>query len=403
MGMAASQARLLGLQARQSNLEYQGQQINQERTILSQQCTELYNSLLDMNVPTPPSTQDYTTVQYTGASGTIKYSFEPNDVKPGANNTYTVILTHTEFTNSLEKNSGYKTTSKGNKTINASAIAENVTGLTASQLRNYYREGGIPLSPNDTDIVEQDPTTGKYTIKCVEGTPIYSEDAEGDINLQIQGGGYTIGGFQAYELDEKIIADENLYEGYEEAIKNYGLKKSDGEPYEPKDFFVYFDDKGRTHFALQVDVKKATQEQDNTCLTYDYLLNGEVEKSEPFEDSMIKFDPSSGRITSIDIPSSRDEEGNVLSYTTINMTASTVTDELAYQDAYNKYEYAQYEYDRKQQEINAKTEIIQQQDRSLELRLQRLDNERKMITTEIEAVEKVINENIEGSYKTFNG
>ena len=39
MGLAASQARLLSLQARQSNLEYQGQQINQERTILSQQCT----------------------------------------------------------------------------------------------------------------------------------------------------------------------------------------------------------------------------------------------------------------------------------------------------------------------------------------------------------------------------
>ena len=64
MGMSASQARLLNLQARQSNLEYQGQQINQERSILSQQCTDLYNSLLNMTVPTPPSTQDFTTVQY---------------------------------------------------------------------------------------------------------------------------------------------------------------------------------------------------------------------------------------------------------------------------------------------------------------------------------------------------
>ena len=46
MGMAASQARLLTLQARQSDLEYQGQQINQERSVLSQQVTALYNSLL---------------------------------------------------------------------------------------------------------------------------------------------------------------------------------------------------------------------------------------------------------------------------------------------------------------------------------------------------------------------
>ena len=58
---------------------------------------------------------------------------------------------------------------------------------------------------------------------------------------------------------------------------------------------------------------------------------------------------------------------------------------------------------KKQQEINAKTEIIQQEDRNLELKLQRLDNERTQITTEIEAVDKVINDNIEGSYKTFSG
>jgi len=63
----------------------------------------------------------------------------------------------------------------------------------------------------------------------------------------------------------------------------------------------------------------------------------------------------------------------------------------------------QYEYDKAQQEVNHKTEIIQQEDRNLELKLQRLDNERTQITTEIEAVEKVIQENIESSYKTFSG
>ena len=64
MGMSASQARLLSLQARQSNLEYQGQQINQARTVLSQQATSLYNSLLAMTVPTPPSTTDFQTIEY---------------------------------------------------------------------------------------------------------------------------------------------------------------------------------------------------------------------------------------------------------------------------------------------------------------------------------------------------
>ena len=35
MGMAASQARFLGLTARKSNVEYQVQQINQQRTSLA--------------------------------------------------------------------------------------------------------------------------------------------------------------------------------------------------------------------------------------------------------------------------------------------------------------------------------------------------------------------------------
>ena len=87
----------------------------------------------------------------------------------------------------------------------------------------------------------------------------------------------------------------------------------------------------------------------------------------------------------------------------MKVSAKTVTDENAYQDAYAQYEYAKYEYDKTQQEINAKTEVIQQEDKRLELKLQRLDNERTQITTEIEAVEKVINDNIEASYKTFSG
>ena len=60
-------------------------------------------------------------------------------------------------------------------------------------------------------------------------------------------------------------------------------------------------------------------------------------------------------------------------------------------------------HDKKQQEINAKTSIVQQQDKNLELKLTRLDNERNAVNTEIEAVKKVVSDNIEKSYKTFSG
>ena len=64
---------------------------------------------------------------------------------------------------------------------------------------------------------------------------------------------------------------------------------------------------------------------------------------------------------------------------------------------------AQYEYDKKQQEINAKTEVIQQQDRNLELKLQRLDTERQQVTAEIDALKTVIKDNVDKSFKTFSG
>ena len=60
-------------------------------------------------------------------------------------------------------------------------------------------------------------------------------------------------------------------------------------------------------------------------------------------------------------------------------------------------------YDKKQEEINKQTEIIQQEDKNLELKLTRLDNERNAVNTEIEAVKKVIQDNIDKSYKTFSG
>ncbi len=45
MGLAASQGRYLSLSARQSDLEYQAQQINQQRMILSDQTEQLLNQI----------------------------------------------------------------------------------------------------------------------------------------------------------------------------------------------------------------------------------------------------------------------------------------------------------------------------------------------------------------------
>lgn len=493
MGMSASQARLLSLQARQSNLEYQGQQINQERTILSQQCTALYNSLLSMTVPTPPATTDYQTIKYTGELGATKYSFDANSIKPnGTGDTYTITMKEQKHGDSLQKNATIATvdTTKGSggfrgevintkaatqtnqtteiktgsfqedkngnvyivpvsqdeinsnvesqkqgiyykkvgdkyvkytglpengcykggkpsdtgvvrvkeDTIKSNEIVTNNNGLgfiQSSQLSNYYvkdKDTGKARAAtiNDFDQNEASPNVLKfkpdvtYLQKSTNGTTVL--DMLGDIE------GVTVGGKGVHALSD------TEKQQYGDAIANCGLKDANGNAYTVDDFYMYYNDKGGAVFVLASDVNDGN----NNAITYNYAANGEFTKNQEYNDAKLTFDPTNGRITEIAIPN-YDDAGNVTSWTSISVSAETVTDEAAYNDAYAQYEYDTYLYDQKNKEINAKTEVIQQEDKNLELKLQRLDNERTQITTEIEAVKKVINDNIEGSYKTFSG
>ncbi len=87
--------------------------------------------------------------------------------------------------------------------------------------------------------------------------------------------------------------------------------------------------------------------------------------------------------------------------TTLDLTANTYTDELAYQNAMNDYEYKQQTYAKSVEDINAKTEIIEEEDRTLEMKLKQLDTEQEALQTEMESVKKVIDKNIEQTFKTF--
>ena len=147
MGMSASQARYLGLIARQNDLEYQGQQINQERTILSQQVTDLYNTLQNLTVPTPPSTSDYTKVEYSGTIGATTYTFDASSVKPDANGTYTLTLGESMYGGTLTQNSGYSTVDGKN--------GGTLTGISVDAASYVYRE--------DTTVITK-VSTGEYKV-----------------------------------------------------------------------------------------------------------------------------------------------------------------------------------------------------------------------------------------------
>ena len=88
---------------------------------------------------------------------------------------------------------------------------------------------------------------------------------------------------------------------------------------------------------------------------------------------------------------------------TYSLNAETVTDDAAYQDAMNQYYYENAEYEKMISDINAKTEIIQAQDRTLELRLEQLNTEQSALQNEMEAVKKVVDKHVEQGFKTFGG
>ncbi len=86
---------------------------------------------------------------------------------------------------------------------------------------------------------------------------------------------------------------------------------------------------------------------------------------------------------------------------TYALTVNTVVDNRAYDDAMNQYEYDKALYDQAIAEVNAKIKIIQAEDKNLEIRLKQLDTEQDAITNELDAVAKVIEKNVESSFKTF--
>ena len=140
MGMAASQARFLGLTARKTNVEFEGQQINQQRTTLSNQSANYYNQLLGMAVPVPPSVDDYTKTVYTFKDGALSNSISSMIAQAGG--LYLISYTSSWTDDFAAVSAGQSIVTKNsnpdpNKTNNA--INGVVYGVGAKELRCLQR------------------------------------------------------------------------------------------------------------------------------------------------------------------------------------------------------------------------------------------------------------------------
>ena len=492
MGMSASQARFLGLTARKTNVEFEGQQINQQRTTLSNQSANYYNDLLGMAVPVPPSVDDYTKAVYTFEDGaltnqitamiaqnngtyTVSYLRTWKDdfsmvsaatsivtrTTDGANNSYKV------GSNTLRKlgefgDDAIKTTEKTQKVGNKIVIdgisyavtkkddgyyIDEKTGdtaevaLTAEEQKNigyysydakkdllvqYQKNGNGTYSPINEDgtvdttttVTEDkvlpaiydekndkvswvsqkdDGTLVKKDYKTQERQLTQAEIAS--ITTQ-EGGDVTIDGDAINDEYLKSLSEDQLKQLLKEEEQYLSLLK---QKYGDGDYMVRYVQNTTTgeyepYFYKLDNLQNANYDDNGNSQSnincYKIGTETKTEEVKAVEGCEIEKD-SSGRYINITI---KDASGNKITYA---LTTTTATDQAAYDDAMNQYEYEKYEYDQAIQDINSKIEIIQSEDKNLELRLKQLDTEQDAISTEIDAVQKVIEKNVESSFKTF--
>lgn len=314
MGLAASQARFLNLTARKTNIEYEGQQINQQRTTLANQSANYYNSMLTLSVPTPPSTENYKTIVYSVNYG---QDYTLNQVSKNAQGSYTVL-----YTTSYQD----------------SAMRSTVNGYAVSLKNGKYYYGGKEIK-----LINDDPQQKLIADSTVAG------------------------------INENLKADKQV-QASDVYFVNMGSESAAN--------IVYF---------TAADLKSAT---DNNTVSKAYKEITVTKYNQgSFQNCTIERD-ASNRITSISSPDLGNGE-------LLSVSSTSVTDDAAYEDAYNQYQYETYLYQQQLEEINAQTSIIQAQDKKLELRLKQLDTEQSAISTEMESVSSVIKKNTDDSFKTF--
>ena len=320
MGMAASQARFLGLTARKTNVEFEGQQINQQRTTLSNQSANYYNDLLGMSVPVPPSVDDYTKTVYTFEDGaltnqitsmiaqtdgtyTISYIRQWND-------DFSVVGASTSIVNANDDRSVFKVGSNTLRNM-SDVITYDIEGTTAyynSQDKKYYStadfQGGTEID-----------TTNKEITLNSDDEYLKSLSADQLANLQ-------------KEESEYIKLLKSKY-GDDDYLVRYVKNTTTGE-YSP-------------YFYKKTDLEKANyDDKGNSQSNINCYTIGSETKTEEVKASTgchIEKD-SSGRYINITIPQ-YDDAGDPIDGTgvTYSLTTSTVTDQDAYEDAMNQYEY----------------------------------------------------------------
>ncbi len=324
MGMAASQARYLGITARKINIEYEGQQVNQQRTALANESAGLFRRLMSLDSPVPPTQSDYYTDVY-----------QYND----------------------------PTTTDGKVTVSSVTPNEGTDPQTYTVIAKYKEE--VPqynVSSNQT----------VYVNSSSSGNRIYLSNGNN------------------YELSNSITDLPQAM--LDELNKNPNLTYTN----ETTDQYYMFTNSSNNSTYYINATKTGFDPTTAGSQTVDLLssMSVEQEKTKTISNATMGTS-SSGLYNSIGWT---DEDGYEYYY---DLSVAQEYDEQAYNDAMDQYNIDKVKYEKEVADINAKTEELQETDRTLELKLKQLDTEQEALQTELDSVKKVIDKNVENVFKTF--
>ena len=338
MGLSATQMRFLMVTARKSNVEFQGQQVNQARTDLANQSSALYTELLQLKAPTAPSKYTYiispTTMPNIDWSDNMAYPLRGDELKN--------FLVH------------YAANQPSFQDFNIPEYVEQFDDAGNSIGWRKY----LGKDENNKDTYEDRLVTdlsGESGVFCTRETGYYSTKSETsyyalhindpNVDYDIERCMFTLK--QNTDANGNELKLEPWFEAYNLAMSQYMAYTK------PAKTAIYATTAGLTD------------------------LGDNVNSNNP--------NPTAYK----------------LSYSTKENAESNSYNEAQYAAALEQYQQDLAEYEKAYAEINKKTEEIHEADKKLELQLKQLDTEQEAIQTEYDALKKVLDKNIENTFKTF--
>ena len=350
MGLAASQARFLGITARKSNIEYEGQQVNQQRTALAEEVNALYSKLLSLELPIAPDTTKF----YES-----NYSFEISNTTNNQQGSY-IVKNYYENDDGTYYVALDRTYDK--KVAKATPISQ-MWGFEVDQVSGAFYLQNLSNESESYEVKESEKS--QEVIDLINNSPETQPLPYKEVPKMNEDGTPAL--------------DEN---GQQIMDKDYGS------------MYFYSMGDGKTYYISSIALEEyfaAPENEKPEIYSYEQTLQATTETLS-YEKASIIFDDN-GRMAQINVPE--------LQTGTLAVETTRTYDTEGYDAALRDYTMGKDEYDKMVADLNAQTESLQQEDKVLELRLNQIDTEQNELQTELEAVKAVLDKNIENTFKTF--